>query len=66
MFVFCDYRHVEQSHARGKCLLKVYPALKTPKLRLDGALSNLVELQASLFIAGELDYMTFKGPYQLK
>lgn len=44
MFVFCDYRHMEQSHARGKCLLKVYPALKTPKLRLDGALSNLVEL----------------------
>ena len=27
---------------------------------------HLMELQVSLFIAGELDQMEFKGPFQLK
>jgi len=29
------------------------------------ALSTLIELWVSLFIAGELDQMIFKGPFQL-
>jgi len=33
---------------------------------MDGALSNLLELKMSLLIAGQLDKMTFKGPFQLK
>ena len=41
-------------------------SLETSKVRLDGALSNLINLQVSLFIAGELDWMAFKGPFQLK
>jgi len=32
----------------------------------DQALGNLMELQVSLFITGELDYMAVKGPFQLK
>ena len=40
-------------------------SLETSKVRLDGALSNLINLQVSLFIAGELDWMTFKHPFQL-
>ena len=31
-----------------------------------GALSTLIELWVSLFVAGELDRMAFKGPFQLK
>ena len=31
-----------------------------------GALSSLIELWVSLFIAGELDQMAFKGAFQLK
>jgi len=34
--------------------------------RVDQALSTLIKLQVSLFIAGELDQLTFKGPFQLK
>ena len=41
------------------------PSLKTFKARLDKALSNLIYLCMSLFIAGELDWMTFNGPFQL-
>ncbi|KAK4818443.1 hypothetical protein QYF61_013130, partial [Mycteria americana] len=40
------------------------PSLETFKVRLDGALSNLIQLKMSLLIAGGLDYMTFKGPFQ--
>jgi len=39
-------------------------SLEMLKVRLDGALSNLILL--SVFIAGELDQVTFKGPFQLK
>ena len=42
------------------------PSLDTFKVRMEGHLSNLVELWMSLFIAGELDKMTFKGTFQLK
>ena len=38
---------------------------ETFKARLDQALGNLIYLQMSLFTAGELDYMTFRGPFQL-
>ena len=42
------------------------PSLETFQVRLDRALSNLVELEVSLFVAAELDQMTLKGPFQLK
>ena len=42
------------------------PSLETLKVRLDGALSNLIYLWVSLFTAGELDQMAFKGLYRLK
>ncbi len=42
------------------------PSLETLKIKPDKALSNLIELKVSLFIAGGLDQMTFKGPFQLK
>jgi len=42
------------------------PFLETLKVRLDGALSTLMELWVSLFIAGELDHIFFKDPFQLK
>jgi len=42
------------------------PFLETFKVRLDGALSNLIYLKMSLLIAGGLDWMTFKGPFQPK
>ena len=42
------------------------PSLETFKVRLHRSLSNLIWLCMSLFIAGELDQMTFKGPFQLK
>ncbi|GAB0181899.1 hypothetical protein GRJ2_000655200 [Grus japonensis] len=42
------------------------PSLETFKVRLDGALSNLIYLKMSLFIAGGLDLVTFKGPCQPK
>lgn len=41
-------------------------SLETLKARLDEALSNLIELEVPLLTAGELDQMTFKGPFQLK
>jgi len=41
------------------------PSPETFKARLDQALSNLIYLCMSLFNAGELDWMTFKGPFQL-
>ena len=40
------------------------PSLATLKVRLDKALSSLIWLKMSLLIAGELDQMTFKGPFQ--
>ena len=42
------------------------PSLETFQVRLDGALSNLISLKMSLLIAGGLDEMTFKGPFQPK
>ena len=42
------------------------PSLETFKVGLDQALGNLISLCMCLFIAGELDWMTFKGPFQLK
>ena len=38
-------------------------SLETPKVRLDRA---LMELWVSLFSAGELEQMAFRGPFQLK
>jgi len=42
------------------------PSLETFKVRLDGALSNLIELKLSLLTAGGLGLMTCKGPFQPK
>ena len=42
------------------------PSLETLKVRLDEALSNLMELWVSLFISGELDQVIFNGPFQFK
>ncbi len=42
------------------------PSLETFKARLDGALSNLIWLEMSLLLAGGLDWMGFKGPFQPK
>jgi len=39
---------------------------ETFKVRLDGALSNLVYLRMSLLTAGGLGYVAFKGPFQPK
>jgi len=41
------------------------PSMETFKARLNQALSNLIELWMPLFIAGLLDSMPFKGPFQL-
>ena len=41
-------------------------SLETLKVRLDGALSNLIWLKMSLLTARELDQMTFKGLFQPK
>lgn len=40
--------------------------LETFEFRMDRALSGLTQLQASLFIAGELDQMSFKDHFQLR
>jgi len=42
------------------------PSLETFKVRLNGALSNLIWLQMSLLMAGRLDEMAFTGPLQPK
>ena len=42
------------------------PTLETFKVRLDGALSNLIQLKMSLLTAGGLDWMALKGPFQPK
>jgi len=42
------------------------PSLQTPNVRLDRALSNLLYLWVSLFIAQQLDWVTSKGLFQLK
>ena len=41
------------------------PSVETFKMRLDQALATLIQLCMSLFIVGELDYMTSDGPFQL-
>lgn len=46
---------------------RIAPTLKTLKVRLGGALSNLIELEVSLFIAGSRTrWRIFKVPFQLK
>jgi len=42
------------------------PSLETFKVRLDGAVSNLMQLKMSLLMARGLDEMTFKSPCQSK
>lgn len=42
------------------------PSLETFKVRLDWALSNLLKSKMALLMAGGLDDMTFRGPYQPK
>ena len=42
------------------------PSLETSQARLDGALSNLVELKMSLPTAGGLGWMTSEFPFQPK
>lgn len=42
------------------------PSLETFQVSLDRALSNPICLWISLFIAGVLDYIAFKCPFQLK
>jgi len=42
------------------------PSLETFKVRLDGALSNLVKLKMFLLTAGGLGQMTSKCPFQQK
>jgi len=42
------------------------PSLETFKARLDGALSNLIQLKMSLLTAGGLGWMASKGPFQPK
>jgi len=42
------------------------PSLETFKARLDVAVSNMIQLKMSLLMAGELDWMVFKGPFQPK
>jgi len=39
------------------------PSLETFKIRLDGALSNLIKLKMPLLTAGGLGWMAFKGPF---
>jgi len=41
-------------------------SLETFKARLDGALTNLIQLKISLLAAWGLGWMTFKGPFQPK
>ena len=45
----------------GRC-----PILRDMRGQAGGALSSLIELWVSLFIAGEFDQMASKGPFQLK
>jgi len=42
------------------------PSLETFQARLDGALSNLIQLKMSLLTAGVLGWMAFKAPFQTK
>lgn len=42
------------------------PSLGTFKVGMDRALSNLIELSVSLFIAGECYHLDFKGPLLLE
>jgi len=42
------------------------PSLGTFQVRLDRALSNLIQVKMSLSMAGGLDEVAFKGPLQPK
>jgi len=42
------------------------PSLEILKVRLDGALSDLIWLKMSLLTAGGLDQMIFQGPFEPK
>ena len=44
----------------------IFYSLEVFKARLDGALSNLVQREVSLPIAGELEQDDFKDPFQPK
>ena len=44
----------------------MHPSMETPRVRLDRAPKQLMKHEVSLFIAGELDWMAFKGPFQLR
>ena len=58
------------NHLLGKALAQAVQrggyCLETFKARLDGALSNLIQLKMSLLTAGGLDKMAFKGCFQPK
>ena len=41
-------------------------SLETFKVRLDGALSNLIQSKMSPLTAGGVGYMAFRGSFQLK
>ena len=42
------------------------PSLGKFQVTLDRALGNLIQLKMSLLMAGQLDSMAFKGPFQAK
>jgi len=42
------------------------PSLETLRARLDGALSNLIQVKMSLLTAEALDWMASTGPFQPK
>jgi len=42
------------------------PSLETFKVRLNGALSNLIQVKMSWLTAGGLDWMASKGPFPPK
>lgn len=55
----------KKSYNKGSEVMDV-PSLETLKVRLDRGSELLMQLQVSLFTAGEMDQMTSKGPFQAK
>jgi len=62
---FFTMRLVKHWHRLPRDVVEA-PPLETFKVRLDGALSNLVWLKMSLLTAEGLGWMTSKGPFQPK